>query len=104
MALPGFILISFFYSIPVFSIPKQIIDCEGIKAEIKILSESDGNRVKIIPSGGSKPYRIIFFEPGGRLISEDFKRQSFSGVPAGDYTVVIIDGHNCRKSIDFKVP
>ena len=104
MSLSGFTLGTILYSILAFNQYNQNTDCQDIKVEFKILSKADGNEVKIIPTGGKKPYRIIFFEPNGKLLSEDFKRQSFAGIPSGDYTCVIIDGRNCRKSVDFNVP
>jgi len=104
MHLTGFILFLFLAAGLPASKFIQKPDCQRVNAEISVSSDESGSIVKIQPAGGTRPYRIIVFEPGGRLISEDFRRQTFSGVASGDYTCVIIDGENCRKTIDFKVP
>lgn len=79
-------------------------NCEALDARITITRTAATSSVQIEPSGGQKPYRIIFFKASGALLSEDFSKQEHRGLSSGKYQCVIVDGKNCRKSFDVNIP
>jgi hypothetical protein len=80
-------------------------DCTTFDVEVRITpAAGSGQKVNIHPSGGKRPYKIIFYKESGQLVSDDFTRQEHMNVPAGKYGCVVVDKNNCRKIIDIEVP
>lgn len=80
-------------------------DCPVITISFTAIAKQPGLfSLEFIVSGGKEPYKYVFYEESGKLVSEDFNQSSFGSVKAGNYQVTVIDRENCRetKSIQLK--
>ena len=84
---------------------RPVKDCPAITITYTTTAKQPGLfSLEFIVSGGKEPYKYIFYEESGKLVSEEFNQSSFSSVKAGNYQLTVIDSKNCRetKSIQLK--
>ena len=79
--------------------------CPEIKIQYNVrLSEPKTNIIQFDITGGSAPYSIIFFDSKGRLISQDFSRNTFGQLSAGTYQCLVVDQNKCSNILNVIIP
>jgi hypothetical protein len=78
-------------------------DCGEITIAIKISEETDGSKVAVTPKGGQAPYKYIFSEKSGELVSEDFDNNTAKGLEKGKYFCTVIDKKYCKKNFEIEI-
>lgn len=75
-------------------------DCPEIEVTAKYVETTSGKyNVKFDAAKGVQPYRFIFYDVSGKLISKSFKTNEINSVPPGNYFLTVIDENNCKKSL-----
>lgn len=73
------------------------MECPDIRVSYSVKkNESTLYTVDFELTGGTSPYKVIFYQESGKLVSADFSKKDFSGLNAGNYHVTVIDKNNCK--------
>jgi hypothetical protein len=78
-------------------------DCNNLIVSIAMEKEPGGRKVTVKPEGGKAPYKYVFYNEAGYLISEDFDTNFAAGLASGKYFCTVIDKNNCKKTIDIEI-
>jgi hypothetical protein len=77
--------------------------CEKVKVSY-ILNQDQGNtKVSVNVDGGKSPYKYIFYNISGDLMTEDFDNNSLSNLQKGIYYCMVTDKDKCRKTIEIEI-
>lgn len=74
-----------------------------IQVTQKVVYEAGGAKVTVNASGGTAPYKYIFYRKSGELLSENFTNNSINGMSKGTYACTVVDDKNCRKAINIDI-
>jgi hypothetical protein len=85
--------------------PDFSVDCPEILVNY-VIKENDSAlyTIDFELSGGSAPYKLIFYKASGKLISSDFTKKRFTGLGPGEYQLTAIDKNNCRITQKVQLP
>ena len=74
-------------------------NCPSISISYKATAKTDGMfSLEFSVNGGKGPYKFIFYEESGKLVSEEFNRSIFRSLKPGSYQLTVIDSRNCRET------
>lgn len=102
------LLFSCFYFLQSPFIPGEDLklnSCDKISLEAELVqpNHQSGYKVKLTADGGQRPYKYIFCNDSGRLISEDFDKVDYDGLSKGIYFSTVIDSRGCKKTIEIEI-
>lgn len=72
----------------------EVVSIQSVKQDISCNGGSDGF-IKLVVSGGTKPYSYYW--------STGQESLSLTGIPAGEYSVTIIDANDCEEIMSFEI-
>jgi len=85
--------------------PDSSVECPEIKVTYSIKkNESALYSIDFQLTGGSAPYKLVFYRASGKLISSDFSKTGFSGLGSGEYQLTAFDKNNCRITQKVQLP
>ena len=81
-----------------------IKDCSSFEVSHRVEAAKNGkSTVSITASGGVSPYKYIFYQESGNLISNDFDSNRVGNLSKGKYFCTVADKTNCRKTVEFEI-
>jgi len=78
-------------------------DCGNFKATFTTSKEESGTKLVIEVSGGSAPYKYIFYKQSGDLVSFNLDSNFVTGLPSGKYICLVVDKKNCNKTLEIEI-
>lgn len=80
--------------------------CTSFKVTVTTIpSEKPNNyEVRFTTEGGKAPYRYIFYDLTGRLVSEAFGAGRYDNLKSGDYQCLAVDSGHCRQPLTIHLP
>jgi len=78
-------------------------DCGNFTVSFTTMKEANGTKLEVEASGGSAPYKYIFYKESGDLLSDDLDSKSVSGLQQGKHFCIIVDKKNCKKTIEIEI-
>src|SRR5258706_11919477 len=95
-----------FFSLFTFLIQDDILlspdspkDCGNLKATFSTTKEGNRAKVDVDITGGTAPFRYIFYKESGDLLSNEFDARSVSGLSKGKFFCTVVDKNNCKRTI-----
>lgn len=74
---------------------------------VSVASEQDVNSktyaVRFTAEGGKAPYRYIFYDKTGKLVSEAFSAGAYKNVLSGDYQCLAVDSGPCKQHLTISL-
>ena len=77
--------------------------CQSLEVGVEIGWKMSGAEVTVTGKGFKNPTNFIFFDKGGRLLSQQVRENKIDKLLPGKYYCVLRDSRGCSKIIDFEV-
>lgn len=75
--------------------------CPDFRVSVTSAQEVNANtfEVKFTAEGGKAPFRYIFYDKTGQLVSEDFSAGTYKNLLSGDYQCLAVDSGHCKQHL-----
>lgn len=84
---------------------ERLDNCPGFR--VTATSQQEVNsatfQVTFMTEGGKAPYRYIFYDNTGNLVSEAFSAGTYKNVLKGDYQCLAVDSGQCRQLLTLSL-